>query len=134
MVGVTVRDTLSGKQHTVYARTIVNAAGPFSDEVRALSQVGGPPHCAARAMYRHSWYWPPQQRHLSCCHALHRCPTAPSMPCPAHARRIHNQGLSSLPFLQPGAKMIMPSSGVHVTLPDYYSPENGALGLKSSWA
>jgi len=39
VVGATVRDTLSGKQHTVYARTIINAAGPFSDEVRALSQV-----------------------------------------------------------------------------------------------
>ncbi|KAL4440446.1 hypothetical protein ABPG75_003447 [Micractinium tetrahymenae] len=63
VVGATVRDALSGKQHDVYARSVINAAGPFSDEVRQLSQ-----------------------------------PTA--------------------------QKMIMPSSGVHVTLPDYYSPEN----------
>ena len=25
-------------------------------------------------------------------------------------------------------KMIMPSAGVHITLPDYYSPENGGRG------
>lgn len=66
VVGAVVRDVLAGKDQAVYARTIINAAGPFSDEVRQLSE-----------------------------------PNAP--------------------------KMIMPSSGVHVTLPDYYSPE--AVGM-----
>lgn len=66
VVGATVKDLLTGRDTHVYARTIINAAGPFSDEVRQLSQ-----------------------------------PDAP--------------------------KMIMPSSGVHVTLPDYYSPE--AVGM-----
>jgi glycerol-3-phosphate dehydrogenase len=39
VVGAVVRDNLSGKEHSVYARTVINAAGPFSDEVRHLSQV-----------------------------------------------------------------------------------------------
>lgn len=39
VVGATVRDNLAGKQHDVYARAVINAAGPFSDEVRQLSQV-----------------------------------------------------------------------------------------------
>lgn len=39
MVGATVKDQLGGKAVDVYARTVVNAAGPFSDEVRSLSQV-----------------------------------------------------------------------------------------------
>lgn len=39
MVGATVKDGLSGKKTDVYARSVVNAAGPFSDEVRSLSQV-----------------------------------------------------------------------------------------------
>lgn len=39
VVGATVKDGLTGRQHAVYARTVLNAAGPFSDEVRALSQV-----------------------------------------------------------------------------------------------
>lgn len=38
MVGATIKDSLTNKQHSVYAKTIINAAGPFSDEVRALSQ------------------------------------------------------------------------------------------------
>ncbi|PSC72023.1 glycerol-3-phosphate dehydrogenase mitochondrial-like [Micractinium conductrix] len=63
VIGAVVRDNLTGKQVNVYARAVINAAGPFVDEVRQLSQ-----------------------------------PAAP--------------------------KMIMPSAGVHVTLPDYYSPEN----------
>lgn len=63
VVGASVKDQLSGRQQDVYARTVVNAAGPFSDQVRHMSEPSSPP-------------------------------------------------------------MIMPSSGVHVTLPDYYSPEN----------
>lgn len=39
VVGATVRDNLSGKQHNVYARAVINAAGPFSDDVRQLSEV-----------------------------------------------------------------------------------------------
>lgn len=63
IVAATVRDTLTNTTMDVYAKVIINAAGPFADSVRHLS-----------------------------------APTAP--------------------------KMIMPSSGVHVTLPDFYSPEN----------
>ncbi|EFN54037.1 hypothetical protein CHLNCDRAFT_136099 [Chlorella variabilis] len=91
VVGAVVRDVLAGKDQAVYARTIINAAGPFSDEVRQLSEVslqgggsfggggGARPDCRAGA-------------------------AGPNAP-----------------------KMIMPSSGVHVTLPDYYSPE--AVGM-----
>jgi glycerol-3-phosphate dehydrogenase len=39
VVGATVKDLLTGRDTHVYARTIINAAGPFSDEVRQLSQV-----------------------------------------------------------------------------------------------
>lgn len=42
VVGATVRDGLSGTEQDVYARSVINAAGPFSDEVRHLSQVGLP--------------------------------------------------------------------------------------------
>lgn len=38
VVGASVQDGLSGRKQDVYARTVVNAAGPFSDEVRSLSQ------------------------------------------------------------------------------------------------
>ncbi|KAK9849952.1 hypothetical protein WJX84_010898 [Apatococcus fuscideae] len=63
LIGATVHDLLSGKKHNVHAHIVINATGPFADNVRHLSD-----------------------------------PNAP--------------------------KMIMPSAGVHVTLPDYYSPEN----------
>ncbi|KAK9832160.1 hypothetical protein WJX74_001006 [Apatococcus lobatus] len=61
--GATVHDLVSGKRHDVHAHVVINATGPFADNVRHLSD-----------------------------------PAA--------------------------SKMIMPSAGVHVTLPDYYSPEN----------
>ena len=81
VVGATVRDTLSGKQHTVYARTIINAAGPFSDEVRALSQVirrcivllSAVLCCAAHGM---SWHW---------------CVGASRMKCRVDARAVAGQ-------------------------------------------
>ena len=38
-MGAVVLDNLTGKEHSVHARTVINAAGPFSDEVRHLSQV-----------------------------------------------------------------------------------------------
>lgn len=63
ITGATVHDLLSGKKHDVHAHVVINATGPFADNVRHLSD--------------------PQ-----------------------------------------ASKMIMPSAGVHVTLPDYYSPEN----------
>ncbi|KAK9808809.1 hypothetical protein WJX72_004100 [[Myrmecia] bisecta] len=63
VIGATVRDNLTGHQQDVYARVVINATGPFVDEVRHLADPAAPP-------------------------------------------------------------MIMPSGGVHVTLPDYYSPEN----------
>ncbi|KAK9834189.1 hypothetical protein WJX81_006932 [Elliptochloris bilobata] len=66
LCGAIVRDKLSKRSTEVFARQIINAAGPFSDEVRDMSDAGAP-------------------------------------------------------------KMIMASSGVHVTLPDYYSPDH--LGM-----
>eukprot|EP00250_Pteridium_aquilinum_P014945 c22296_g1_i1 orf=404-2260(-) len=64
--GARVRDHLTGQEFDVYAKVIVNAAGPFCDEVRQLASESAKP-------------------------------------------------------------LITPSSGVHVVLPDYYSP-NG-MGL-----
>eukprot|EP00891_Asterochloris_glomerata_P000363 jgi/Astpho2/363/Aster-02238 len=66
IVGCRVKDNLTGKQHDVYAKLVINATGPFSDDIRQMSD--------------------------------------------------SSRG-----------KMIMPSAGVHVTLPDYYSPEH--LGM-----
>ncbi len=40
VVGAVVRDVLTGKEQAVYALTVINAAGPFADEVRHLSEVG----------------------------------------------------------------------------------------------
>lgn len=57
VVGATVRDTLSGKQHTVHARTVINAAGPFSDEVRALSQVSRLVVVCCCAAHGVNWHW-----------------------------------------------------------------------------
>lgn len=62
-IGAHIRDNLNGKVTQVYAKTIINATGPFTDDIRRMSN-----------------------------------PDASSM--------------------------IMPSAGVHITLPDYYSPEN----------
>ena len=56
VVGAVVRDNLSGKEHSVHARTVINAAGPFSDEVRQLSQVS--PGSVAVAGERLEWALP----------------------------------------------------------------------------
>lgn len=61
-----VLDTLTGEKHEVYAKVIVNATGPFSDEIRRLID--------------------PKKQNT-----------------------------------------VLPSAGVHVTLPDYYSPDE--LGM-----
>lgn len=63
VLGARVRDVLTNREVEVYAKAVVNATGPFADEIRGMS-------------------------------------------------------------CQDCSKMIMPSSGVHVTLPDYYSPEH----------
>ena len=140
VVGATVRDTLSGKQHTVYARTIVNAAGPFSDEVRALSQVRRW-MCTCCCMLRMlciatndtalSALAPTPSVVLPCLAPANSTKMPMPSSCMSRICRMLSKVwcLAPLPCLQPNnAKMIMPSSGVHVTLPDYYSPENGALG------
>ena len=41
VVGAAVRDALTGRELEVFARTVINATGPFSDELRHKSQVGG---------------------------------------------------------------------------------------------
>ena len=70
IVGAKIRDNLTGKKTRVQAKHVINATGPFTDDIRKMSD----PDVAAS-----------------------------------------------------GEKIIMPSSGVHITLPDYYSPEN--LGM-----
>mmetsp|Transcript_2052 Transcript_2052/g.6639 ORF Transcript_2052/g.6639 Transcript_2052/m.6639 type:complete len:596 (+) Transcript_2052:1662-3449(+) len=67
VAGAKIRDNLTGKKARVYAKHVINATGPFTDDVRKMSD----PAVAAT-----------------------------------------------------GQKIIMPSSGVHITLPDYYSPES----------
>ncbi|CAM6098082.1 unnamed protein product [Calypogeia fissa] len=66
VIGARVRNNLTGKDFDVYAKVVVNAAGPFCDSVRQLADGKAKP-------------------------------------------------------------MISPSSGVHIVLPDYYSPD--AMGL-----
>lgn len=63
VVGARVIDKITRKKKNVYAKTIVNAAGPFVDSVRKMAD-------------------------------------------------------------ESAANMILPSAGVHITLPDYYSPDN----------
>ncbi|EFJ35918.1 hypothetical protein SELMODRAFT_79088 [Selaginella moellendorffii] len=66
VVGARVRDKLSGTEFDVHAKVVVNAGGPFVDELRRFADKESKP-------------------------------------------------------------MIAPSSGVHVVLPDYYSPESMGL-------
>lgn len=66
VTGARIRDQITGKEFDVYAKVIVNAAGPFCDEVRQLADKDVKP-------------------------------------------------------------LISPSSGVHVVLPDYYSPDGMGL-------
>ncbi|KAM0949670.1 putative glycerol-3-phosphate dehydrogenase [Dioscorea sansibarensis] len=66
IVGARIQDKLSGKEFDIYAKVIVNAAGPFCDSVRKMANKDAP-------------------------------------------------------------AMICPSSGVHIVLPDYYSPEGMGL-------
>ncbi|EPS70756.1 hypothetical protein M569_04004, partial [Genlisea aurea] len=66
VIGARIKNHLSGNQFDVYAKVVVNAAGPFCDSVRRLVDEGAKP-------------------------------------------------------------IICPSSGVHVVLPDYYSPEGMGL-------
>lgn len=66
ITGARIRNNLTGKEFDVYAKVVVNAAGPFCDEVRKMAD-------------------------------------------------------------KDAQNIICPSSGVHIVLPDYYSPEG--LGL-----
>jgi len=66
VAGAKVKDNESGKQFDVYAKTVVNATGPFVDAVREMDE-------------------------------------------------------------KEAAKMITPSAGVHLVLPDYYSPKEYGL-------
>ncbi|CAN6461396.1 unnamed protein product [Victoria cruziana] len=66
ITGARIRDSLTGKEFDVYAKVIVNAAGPFCDSVRTMADKDAEP-------------------------------------------------------------IICPSSGVHIILPDYYSPEGMGL-------
>lgn len=66
VVGARVRNNLTGKEFDVYAKVVVNATGPFCDDVRGM----------------------------------------------AESKESH---------------IISPSSGVHVVLPDYYSPDHMGL-------
>ena len=36
-MGCRVKDNLTGKQHDVYAKLVINATGPFSDGIRQMS-------------------------------------------------------------------------------------------------
>ncbi|KAK9913189.1 hypothetical protein M0R45_037013 [Rubus argutus] len=65
-IGARIRDNLSGEEFDTYAKVVVNAAGPFCDSVRKMTDKDARP-------------------------------------------------------------MICPSSGVHIVLPDYYSPEGMGL-------
>lgn len=71
MVGAQLRDCLANKRYTVYARAVINATGPFSDEILKMSD------------------------------SQHR-------------------------------EFIVPSAGVHITLPQYFgSPQVGLLVPKT---
>ena len=40
--GAVVVDLLTGRQYEVFAKTVINAAGPFSDSVRDMTDSGEP--------------------------------------------------------------------------------------------
>ena len=37
VVGVRARDVLTGGEYDIYAKAVINASGPFTDELRRLS-------------------------------------------------------------------------------------------------
>lgn len=43
VTGATVEDRLTGVQGTIHARVVVNAAGPWADQIRRLEEPGQPP-------------------------------------------------------------------------------------------
>ena len=47
IVGCRVKDTLTGKQHDVYAKMVINATGPFSDGIRQMSDSSRVSHLPA---------------------------------------------------------------------------------------
>jgi len=94
VVGARIRDTLTGKKTRVLAKHVINATGPFTDDVRKMSD----PTVAASGQ---KIIMPSSG---TCCHADRRAP--PPSDSLARAARFTR------------------SPGVHITLPDYYSPEN----------
>jgi hypothetical protein len=127
VVGATVRDNLSGRTQAVYARTVVNAAGPFVDEVRHLSEVRAAVLAGSFFLHGCSCAPPAAQPRTARQHVLHGPPSRHAQG-PAGSIDASCLWFGGSFALQPAApKMIMPSSGVHVALPDYYSPENGEL-------
>lgn len=95
IVGALVKDTLSGsnKEIPVRAKVVVNAAGPFADEIRRMT-VGDDGGDSKRKKKK---------------------------------KGNKNDTSSSSSPPAPFQVMIQPSSGVHVTLPDYYSPSDTGL-------
>ena len=94
VVGAYVRDALAGpggKEIPVRAKVVVNAAGPFADEVRRMVGAAADPNDGSKK-----------------------------------TKKKKNSSASASPP-PPFRKMIQPSSGVHVTLPDYYSPSDTGL-------
>jgi len=65
-IGVHVKDNLTNEEYDIYAKSIINATGPMTDEIRQMGDKSAQP-------------------------------------------------------------ITVPSAGVHITLPDYYSPKNKAL-------
>lgn len=53
--------------------------------------------------------------------------TLPSARACVHQTGLFAEILCAMPNCVQAAEMIMPSAGVHVTLPDYYSPEHMGL-------
>ena len=111
MVGAAVKDALGGgREVEVHARQVINATGPFADGVRRMSDPGAAPmimpSSGERVVRGFEWVGAsgrPGWRHAN--HFQHAAPRTPAKPLTPHKKH----------------------SGVHVTLPDYYSPEKTGL-------
>ena len=98
VVGAYVKDALSGsnREIPVRAKVVVNAAGPFADEIRRMTAGESDSKKNKKKTKASS----------------------------SSSSSATSSSSSSPPPFQ---EMIQPSSGVHVTLPDYYSPSDTGL-------
>lgn len=108
--GATVRDVETGTQERVHARVVMNATGPFTDGVRRMATGAETPPIIRPS----AGAWP--RSPAATLVAFREIPLLRAS-CEAVRRALPARVHAKLQGCAVGA-------GIHITLPDYYSPEN----------